>query len=139
MAFDNCWSRPQVETACHKRRISFKGSLQAIRQWEPLLKHAKLRRLNRQQLLDHLYQLIGGLVVLERPGRREPRALKRRPKNFQLMTRPRHLMQEMPHRGRIYLNLLNLVPFWSVPDCLQVKNNCFILSNRHHKKTRVII
>jgi hypothetical protein len=85
-----------------QRRISFKGSLQAIRQWEPLLKHAKLRRLNRQQLLDHLYQLIGGLVVLERPGRREPRALKRRPKSFQLMTRPRHLMQEIAHRGRTY-------------------------------------
>jgi len=58
-----------------QRRISFKGSLQAIRQWEPLLKYAKLRRLNWQQLLDHLYQLIGGLVVLERPGRREPGAL----------------------------------------------------------------
>jgi hypothetical protein len=85
-----------------QRRISFKGSLQAIRQWEPLLKHTKVKRLNRQQLLDHLYQLIGGLIVLERPGRREPRALKRRPKNFQLMTMPRHLMQEVPHRGRTY-------------------------------------
>lgn len=87
-------------TGVAHRRISFKGSLQAIRQWEPLLRQAQLKRVNHQSILDHLYQLMGGLTVLERPGRREPRVLKRRPKNFQLMMMPRHLMQETPHRGR---------------------------------------
>jgi hypothetical protein len=33
-----------------------------------------------------------------RPFRREPRAVKRRPKNYQLLTRPRHVFQEIPHR-----------------------------------------
>ena len=55
------------------RRVSFKGSLQAIRQWEPRLK---------------------------RTNRREPRVLKRRPKNYQLMMAPRGMMMEVPHRGR---------------------------------------
>ena len=32
-------------------------------------------------------------------GRREPRARKRRPNNYQLMTVPRHEMKEIPHRS----------------------------------------
>jgi hypothetical protein len=35
-----------------------------------------------------------------RPFRREPRALKRRHKNYQLLTRPRHVFEEVPHRER---------------------------------------
>ncbi|MFT6045972.1 MAG: hypothetical protein ACI9WC_001675 [Arenicella sp.] len=41
-------------------------------------------------------------MVLERPGRREPRVLKQRPKNDQLMTAPRHIMLETYHRGRMH-------------------------------------
>jgi hypothetical protein len=81
------------------RRVSFKGSVQAIRQWEPHLNQARSGPMERQRLLNTLYQLIAGLIVLERPGRREPRVVKRRSKNYQLMTAPRHIMQETPHRG----------------------------------------
>jgi len=81
------------------RRVSFKGSVQAIRQWEPHLNLARSNTMQRQRLLETLYQLIAGLIVLERPGRREPRVVKRRPKNYQLMTAPRHIMQETPYRG----------------------------------------
>jgi len=35
-----------------------------------------------------------------RPNRREPRAIKRRPKNYQRLTAPRSLFQEVPHRHR---------------------------------------
>jgi hypothetical protein len=80
------------------RRVSFKASIQAIRQWEPHL--IQLTRSNKWQLLHQLYQLVAQKVVLKRPGRREPRAMKRRPKNYQRMTKPRHLMQETPHRGK---------------------------------------
>ena len=45
-------------------------------------------------------QLIAKDKVPERPGRREPRALKRRPKPFPLLNRPRHKMIELPHRGQ---------------------------------------
>lgn len=80
------------------RRVSFKASIQAIRQWEPHL--IQLTRSNKWQLLHQLYQLVAQKIVFERPGRREPRAIKRRPKNYQRMTKPRHLMQETPHRGK---------------------------------------
>lgn len=83
-------------------RVSFKGSVQAIRQWESHLSHAPVSHVEQQRLVNQLYQLIAGLIVIERPDRREPRVLKRRPKNFQLMTFPRHIMQEVPHRGRTY-------------------------------------
>ena len=34
-----------------------------------------------------------------RPHRREPRAVKRRPKGYQLLTKPRHLFREIQHRS----------------------------------------
>lgn len=102
----NCIRQLMFESAerfgAELRRVSFKGSVQAIRQWEPHLNQSQSGRVERQRLLNQLYQLIAGLIVLERPNRREPRVIKRRPKNYQLMTAPRHLMQEVPHRGRIY-------------------------------------
>jgi hypothetical protein len=99
----NCIRQLMFESAervgADLRRVSFKGSVQAIRQWEPHLNQARSGSMERQRLLDNLYQLIAGLMVLERPGRREPRVIKRRSKNYQLMTSPRHIMQETPHRG----------------------------------------
>lgn len=37
-----------------------------------------------------------------RPFRREPRALKRRPKNYQLLTAHRHVFREVQHRATAY-------------------------------------
>ncbi|MFT5607465.1 MAG: hypothetical protein ACI9PZ_001267, partial [Parvicella sp.] len=102
----NCIRQLMFESAqrfgAEARRVSFKGSVQAIRQWEPHLNQARSGLTQRQRLLNNLYRLIAGLIVLERPGRREPRVLKRRPKNYQLITASRHIMQETPHRGRIH-------------------------------------
>ncbi|MFQ3244381.1 MAG: hypothetical protein ACI9SP_001009 [Arenicella sp.] len=99
----NCIRQLMFESAervgAELRRVSFKGSVHAIRQWEPHLNQARSDPMERQRLLGNLYQLIAGLLVLERPGRREPRVVKRRSKNYQLMTSPRHIMQETPHRG----------------------------------------
>ena len=82
------------------RRISFKGSVQALRQWEPHLNQAKLTRQDRQELIGRLYESMAGKRVPERPGRSEPRAVKRRPKSYQLLTAPRRDMQVIPHRGK---------------------------------------
>ena len=35
-----------------------------------------------------------------RPNRTEPRARKRRPKQYQLLNRPRHEMRPIPHKNR---------------------------------------
>jgi hypothetical protein len=81
-------------------RISFKGALDIVRQWLPALHAAaanpkRFRRLYRVLLLT----LAQDLVPL-RPNRSEPRAVKRRPKKFHLLNKPRHLMGNLPHLNR---------------------------------------
>ena len=100
----NCIRRLMFEAAekadLDVRLVSFKGSLQAIRNWEPHLNRERLSKAKRGKLLHDLYGSVTGLPIRQRPGRREPRCLKRRPKNYQLLTLPRHEMEEMKHRSR---------------------------------------
>lgn len=100
----NCIRQLMVVSAKHAnvavRQVSFKGSVQAIRQWEPHLNQVKLNRSQRFELIDQLYSAISGKKIQDRPGRQEPRAVKRRPKPFQLMTAPRDQMREFQHRGK---------------------------------------
>ncbi|MFQ5356732.1 MAG: IS4 family transposase [Mariprofundaceae bacterium] len=100
----NCIRRLMLEAAEKKkvkaRRISFKGSVQALRQWEPHLNQAKMSQQDCAQLIQLLTDSIAGNIVSERLGRSEPRAVKRRPKPYQLLTAPRHEMKETKHRGR---------------------------------------
>ena len=42
---------------------------------------------------------LAGDLVPDRPGRREPRAVKRRPKPYSWLTQPRHQFIEIPHRN----------------------------------------
>ena len=100
----NCVRRLMYEAAetanIAVRLVSFKGSVQAIRSWEPQLNHDKLSKAERNRMLNDLYSTVTGLPLQQRPGRREPRCLKRRLKNYQLLTKPRHEMKEMVHRSR---------------------------------------
>ena len=82
------------------RRISFKATIQALRQWEPLLNRSGLKRQERERLINSLYEAIAANLIPERPGRREPRCIKRRKKSFQLLTAPRHQMKECAHRSK---------------------------------------
>jgi hypothetical protein len=81
------------------RRISFKASLQALRQWVPLFK-PEMTATEQRRFIALLYDSIAASTLFQRPGRREPRCIKRRPKNFQLLTRPRHEMREIFHRSK---------------------------------------
>ncbi len=83
-----------------QRDISFKASVQAFRQWQPLLNDTRLKSKERRQLMALLINAIAAKSLYQRPGRREPRCVKRRPKPYALLTAPRHLMKEIPHRGR---------------------------------------
>ncbi len=100
----NCIRRLMLEAAQKKnvtlRRISFKGSVQALRQWEPHLNQAKMSRDERTRLIRLLIDSIAGNIAPDRPGRSEPRAVKRRPKHFQLLIAPRHVMKEIQHRSK---------------------------------------
>ena len=77
------------------RRISFKGCVQALRQWEPHLNQASISTKEQRRLMQRLYESIAGNVVLDRPGRSEPRAVKRRPKPYSLLMEPRREMLEL--------------------------------------------
>ena len=82
------------------RRISFKGSLQALRSWEPHLNQASINKKERFRIMSDLYDAIAGNIIPQRPDRSEPRCLKRRPKPYQLLTAPRADMVEIPHRSK---------------------------------------
>ena len=88
------------------RKISFKASLQALRQWEPHLNSAGLTHQEQRNLMAQLRHAIAGAMLSERPGRREPRCVKRRPKPFALLVKPRNEMIkiEIPHRNRYHAN-----------------------------------
>jgi hypothetical protein len=80
-------------------RMSFKGSLDALRHSAAAI-HASAGQPRKQAgLVDQLLTKIAQNPVPHRPGRQEPRARKRRPKNHQLLTRPRHRMRPIPHRS----------------------------------------
>jgi len=100
----NCIRRLMLEAAEKRgvkpRRISFKGSVQALRQWEPHLNQGKTSRDDRTRLIRLLTDSIAGNIAPDRPGRSEPRAVKRRPNHFQLLTAPRHMMKEIQHRSK---------------------------------------
>lgn len=85
------------------RRLSFKASIQALRQWEPLFSRTNDPR-EQRRLMRALRSSIAGHLLPHRPGRREPRCVKRRPKPFPLLTAPRHQMVEIPHRSRYHAN-----------------------------------
>ncbi len=52
----------------------------------------------RLSLREEILSVCATKVLDIRPGRQEPRAIKRRPKPFQLLTAPRHVFQEIPHK-----------------------------------------
>ena len=80
-------------------RVSFKGSLDALRQFSDAINRAPNRQLRRHLWEDLLLALARDLVPL-RPNRTAPRAVKRRPKPFPLLNKPRHRFKEIRHRNR---------------------------------------
>jgi hypothetical protein len=54
----------------------------------------------RGALHNALLRTIARDRIPHRPNRTEPRAKKRRPKNYQLLTQPRHTFHEAPHREK---------------------------------------
>ena len=84
-------------------RLSFKGTVDAMRQFSVALAQARSKK-KQNQLIARLLEVIARDQVPERSGRREPRAVKRRPKPYQLLNRPRHLMKELEHRSKYRKN-----------------------------------
>ncbi|WP_146574674.1 transposase, partial [Botrimarina hoheduenensis] len=75
------------EHALQPRSISFKGAMQTLEAFRPVI--ACCSRL-RHEAYERLLDCIAAHAVGDRPGRFEPRQVKRRPKRFQWMMLPRH-------------------------------------------------
>jgi len=83
------------------QRVSFKGSLDSLRQYSAAIATARSRKL-REELWDDLLLNLARDRLPYRPDRQEPRALKRRPKNFGWLTQPRRIFKECCHRNRYW-------------------------------------
>ncbi len=84
-------------------RVSFAGSLASARRYAEALLQAPTRR-QRQQLMNEMFAVLAADLVPDRPGRREPRAVKRRPKPYPRLMNHRHRWLEIPHQNRYYKN-----------------------------------
>lgn len=84
-------------------RICFKGTVDSVRQFSLAIAQAGPKK-KQNQLIVRLLEVIARDEVPDRPDRREPRALKRRLKPYDLLNRPRRLMKEIPHRNNYRKN-----------------------------------
>ena len=81
------------------RRISFKGALQTLAAYRDALLLAQLEDLDR--LVGDLLAAIARHRVGDRPGRIEPRAVKRRPKPHHLLNKPRPEARNQYQQNRL--------------------------------------
>jgi hypothetical protein len=99
----NCLRALMAEAATQHdlppQRISFKGTMDTIRSFHPTILHASSAREIRR-LHARLLQIIAEDALPIRLNRTEPRAIKRRPKPYPLLTKPRHIFRELPHKGK---------------------------------------
>ena len=84
-------------------RLSFKGIVDAARQFSAAIAQARTKK-KQKELIEQLLETIASDRVPERPGRSEPRAVKRRPKPYPLLNKPRRQFKETPHRNRYRKN-----------------------------------
>ncbi len=80
-------------------RISFKGTLDALRQFTQAMSQARTKR-KRAELWAKLLQTLAEDLVPQRPGRREPRAVKRVKNKYPRLSQPRHRFTDRPKRNR---------------------------------------
>jgi len=79
-------------------RISFKGSLDALRHFSQAMARARSKKKRRELWAELLHTLAADLVA-QRPGRREPRAVKRKKNKYPRLDVPRHKFRDHPKRN----------------------------------------
>ena len=88
-----------VKTETDLWRISFSGAAQQLDQWLHLFISQDLSLSQFRNLLYEFQIALTQKLIPDRPDRNEPRAKKRRPKNYNLMNKPRHKMIITNHRN----------------------------------------
>jgi len=82
-------------------RLSFKGTLDAFRQWTQALAQVRGPRIKnqRRRLWEQFLETLGADLVPERPERQEPRAVKKRSK-YPRLTKPGNIFVERWSRNK---------------------------------------
>jgi len=82
------------------RVISFKGTVQTLEAFQPLISfQAHKGATFRQQLYLQLLEAVATHRVADRPDRFEPRKRKRKPRKAEIMTRPRWELKRLMEKG----------------------------------------
>jgi hypothetical protein len=79
-------------------RISFKGTVDALRHFAVAMAGADSRK-KRRELWAELLRTLAADLVPERPGRREPRAVKRKKNKYPRLNVARHQFRDHPKRN----------------------------------------
>lgn len=90
--------RAAAATTVLARALSFKGTLQLLLAFQQTLRHSAAR--SARTMTAHLLGAVSMLILPVRPGRVEPHAIKRRPKNHALLTVPRSVARANILRAR---------------------------------------
>jgi hypothetical protein len=80
--------------------LSLKGACATVRHFAPMMANDANDPSVNATLQALLLSIIARDRIPNRPNRTEPRARKRRPKNYQLLNKPRHEFKEIPHRNK---------------------------------------
>lgn len=86
-----------VEHGVPLERISFKGTLDALRHFSQAMVRARTKK-RRRETWERLLATLAADLVPERPGRREPRAIKRKKNKYPRLNMPRHKFKDHPKR-----------------------------------------
>jgi hypothetical protein len=86
------------ENGIEPRQVSFTGAKQALMAFAPKLEAARPE--DRPALIDAMLAVVAYHRVGDRPGRWEPRALKRRPKPCKRLGHPRHIAKLAHNRAK---------------------------------------
>ena len=79
--------------------MGFKGVLDILVSYRGSYRGHQQHAIKRAELHTTLVEIISTKLLDVRPGRQEPRAVKKRPKPFPLLTAPRHEYVEIQHRS----------------------------------------
>jgi hypothetical protein len=83
-----------IKHAIEPRTISFKGAIQTLEAFQPLFAVQGDRdRRHRRNLYQQFLEAVATHRVADRPDRFEPRLRKRRPKKYDSMLQPRHVIK----------------------------------------------
>ena len=89
-----------AENKVEPRKISFKGTKQAVTAFAPKIEAARPE--DRGRLIDALLQTVAYHRVGNRPGRWEPRARKRRPERAARLMQPRAVAKLPQNRSKYF-------------------------------------